>query len=482
MKLTHPSLLKQQCYVDGLWIDSDNLAKTEVRNPFDGKLLGHVPNLTCAQVEQAIVGAEKAFGLWKQTLAAEKSRVLQRWYQLIMENADDLAMILTCEQGKPLKEALGEIHYAASFVQWYAEESKRVYGEIIPSHVDGAKVMVNKEPVGVVAAITPWNFPAAMITRKCAPAFAAGCAVVLKPAPDTPFTALALAELAHQAGLPAGLLQVVTGDAPRIGERLARDKRIRKLSFTGSTRVGKLLMAQCADNIKKLSLELGGNAPFIVFDDADLTAAVDGLLVAKFRNAGQTCVCANRIYVHDAVYDKFTNLLVDKLRKMKIGNGLEQSDLGPLINQAAVNKVQSHVEDALQKGAQLSSGKAHFSEGLLVAPIVLTEVSDEMLCTTEETFGPLAPLYRFHDEEEVIERANQTEVGLASYVYTQDLARAFRVSEALESGMVGVNQGLISTASAPFGGVKESGLGREGGRAGIEEYLEQKYVLMGGLK
>ncbi|MGD8111140.1 NAD-dependent succinate-semialdehyde dehydrogenase [Vibrio sp. TRT 17S01] len=482
MKLTHPSLLKQQCYVDGLWIDSDNLAKTEVRNPFDGKLLGHVPNLTCAQVEQAIVGAEKAFGLWKQTLAAEKSHVLQRWYQLIMENADDLAMILTCEQGKPLKEALGEIHYAASFVQWYAEEAKRVYGEIIPSHVGGAKVMVNKEPVGVVAAITPWNFPAAMITRKCAPAFAAGCAVVLKPAPDTPFTALALAELAHQAGLPAGLLQVVTGDAPRIGERLARDKRIRKLSFTGSTRVGKLLMAQCADNIKKLSLELGGNAPFIVFDDADLTAAVDGLLVAKFRNAGQTCVCANRIYVHDAVYDKFTNLLVDKLRKMKIGNGLEQSDLGPLINQAAVNKVQSHIEDALQKGAQLSSGEAHFSEGLLVAPIVLTEVSDEMLCTAEETFGPLAPLYRFHDEEEVIERANQTEVGLASYVYTQDLARAFRMSEALESGMVGVNQGLISTASAPFGGVKESGLGREGGRAGIEEYLEQKYVLMGGLK
>ncbi|MGD8170140.1 NAD-dependent succinate-semialdehyde dehydrogenase [Vibrio sp. TRT 21S02] len=482
MKLTHPSLLKQQCYVDGLWIDSDNLAKTEVRNPFDGKLLGHVPNLTCAQVEQAIVGAEKAFRLWKQTLAAEKSLVLQRWYQLIMENADDLAMILTCEQGKPLKEALGEIHYAASFVQWYAEEAKRVYGKIIPSHIDGAKVMVNKEPVGVVAAITPWNFPAAMITRKCAPAFAAGCAVVLKPAPDTPFTALALAELAHQAGLPAGLLQVVTGDAPRIGERLARDKRIRKLSFTGSTRVGKLLMAQCADNIKKLSLELGGNAPFIVFDDADLTAAVDGLLVAKFRNAGQTCVCANRIYVHDAVYDKFTNLLVDKLRKMKIGNGLEQSDLGPLINQAAVNKVQSHVEDALQKGAQLSSGKAHFSEGLLVAPIVLTEVSDEMLCTTEETFGPLAPLYRFHDEKEVIERANQTEVGLASYVYTQDLARAFRMSEALESGMVGVNQGLISTASAPFGGVKESGLGREGGSAGIEEYLEQKYVLMGGLK
>ncbi|NAX20649.1 NAD-dependent succinate-semialdehyde dehydrogenase [Vibrio sp. V39_P1S14PM300] len=481
IKLNDASLFQQHCFIDNQWIDSDNLATSTVTNPANAEVLGTVPNLTCAQIEAAIHSAHQAHLVWKQTTAEHKSQVLYRWYELIMDNLDDLATILTCEQGKPLAEAQGEIRYAASFIQWYAEEAKRAYGTIVPSHKADARILVTKEPVGVVAAITPWNFPAAMITRKCGPAFAAGCSVVLKPAPDTPFTAMALAQLAQRAGLPAGLLQVMTADAERIGERFAKNTKVRKLSFTGSTRVGKLLMEQSAFNVKKLSLELGGNAPFIVFEDADLNAAVDGVMIAKFRNAGQTCVCANRIYVHEAVHDKFVKKLVDKVARLKVGDGLTGADIGPLINQAAVDKVRRHIEDAVEKGGQIQFGQLS-EQGWFVEPHVITEMSDDMLVASDETFGPLAAIFRFSAEEEVTTRANAVESGLAAYCYTQSLSRAFRMSEQLESGMVGINEGLISTAAAPFGGVKESGLGREGGHQGLEEFLEEKYTLMGGIR
>ncbi|MBF4334897.1 NAD-dependent succinate-semialdehyde dehydrogenase [Vibrio anguillarum] len=482
MQLRDPQLFKQQCYLNGQWVCASNSLTSTVYNPYDGTLIGTVPQLDSAQVQQAIEGAELAQKLWKKQPAADKARVLRAWYELIVEHSDDLALILTNEQGKPLAEAKGEISYAASFVEWYAEEAKRAYGELVPSHKADARILVSKEPIGVVAAITPWNFPAAMVTRKCAPAIAAGCAVVLKPAPDTPFTALALVELAHRAGLPAGLLQVVTGEAIAIGQQLTSSKVVRKLSFTGSTGVGIILMAQCAHNIKKLSLELGGNAPFIVFDDADINAAVEGVMVAKFRNAGQTCVCANRIYVQDGVYDKFVKKLVDKVSKLIVGNGLESGvTMGPLINDAAVAKVKLHIADATAQGALVQYGTLPQAGSRLFEPHVLTEMTEEMLVAQEETFGPLAPLFRFTHEEEVIERANHTDSGLAAYCYTQSLARAWRLSEALEVGIVGINEGLISTTVAPFGGIKESGLGREGAKQGLDEYLEVKYTLMGGL-
>ncbi len=427
-----------------------------------------------------IVGADKAFQQFKALTAQERANLLHRWHQLILEHSDELAHIMTLEQGKPLAEAKGEVLYAASFIEWFAEEARRAYGTLVPSHKANAKILVTKEPIGVVAAITPWNFPAAMITRKCGPAFAAGCPVILKPAPDTPFTALALAVLAEKAGFPAGVFNVITGDAVAIGGELTSNKRVRKLSFTGSTPVGKLLMRQSADNIKKLSLELGGNAPFIVFEDADLDAAVEGAMIAKFRNAGQTCVCANRLYVQRSVYTEFCEKLVAKVSALNVGNGFDQGvHIGPLINDAAVAKVVQHVEDAQSKGAQIECGQLPTAGSRLVQPLVLSGVTDEMLVAQEETFGPMAPLFVFDREEEVLARANNTDFGLAAYFYTQSLSRAWRVSEALEAGIVGINEGLISTTVAPFGGVKESGLGREGSFLGMDDYMESKYILMG---
>lgn len=482
MHLSDPNLFQQACFIDGQWVASRDGKTTSITNPYDNSLLGTVPALTEPQVAEAITSATRAQRQWAKQTAATRAAVLRQWFNLIEQHADDLALLMTHEQGKALQEAKGEITYAASFVEWYAEEAKRSYGEIVPTHKADARILVSREPIGVVAAITPWNFPAAMVTRKCAPAFAAGCAVVLKPAPETPFTALALAVLAKRAGLPDGLLQVVTGDAVMIGQLLTESPLIRKLSFTGSTRVGKILMAQSASNVKKLSLELGGNAPFIVFDDANINAAVEGTMIAKFRNAGQTCVCANRIYVHDSIYEQFTAKLVDRVRKLTVGDGLVTgTQIGPLINDAAVNKVRSHIEDALEKGAKVAFGTLPEVGSRLFIPHVLTEMSDDMLVAHEETFGPLAALFRFTSEDEVIERANRSHFGLAAYCYTQSHARAWRMSEQLESGIVGINEGLISTTVAPFGGVKESGLGREGAKQGLEEYQEVKYTLMGGL-
>ncbi|UPQ90283.1 NAD-dependent succinate-semialdehyde dehydrogenase [Vibrio sinaloensis] len=481
MQLNYPALFQQQCYINGQWVAAQGETQA-ITNPSNGQVIGEVPMLGRMHAEQSVAAAQAAFEQWKQTTADQRADILRRWYELMMEHQDDLATILTLEQGKPFAEAKGEISYAASFVQWYSEEARRAYGEIIPSHRPNGKIVVTKEPIGVVAAITPWNFPAAMITRKCAPALAAGCAMVLKPAPETPFTALALAKLAQDAGLPAGLFNVVTGDALEIGAVFTSDTRVRKVSFTGSTNVGKILMNQSATTIKKLALELGGNAPFIVFDDADIDAAVDGAMVAKFRNAGQTCVCANRLFVHDAVYDQFAAKLADRVANLKVGDGFDDGVvIGPLINAEAVAKVQEHVEDALSKGARVLCGKFAQGEQLFVEPFVLTDMNDEMLVASEETFGPVAPLFRFSDEAEVLARANATESGLAGYVYTRSLGRAWRVADKLEVGMVGINEGLISTAAAPFGGIKESGLGREGSRHGMEEYLEMKYMLMGGL-
>jgi len=482
IQLKNPNLFRQQCYIDGTWTVASNQHCESIVNPSNQEVLGTVPKLGVAEAQLCITSAQSAFQNWKKTTAEHRSLILRRWYDLMIANIDDLATILTSEQGKPFLEAKGEITYAASFVLWYSEEAKRAYGEIIPSHRADGKIVVTKEPIGIVAAITPWNFPAAMITRKCAPAFAAGCSVILKPAPETPFTALALAELAEQAGIPKGLFNVITGDAVEIGGVLTASKLVRKVSFTGSTNVGKILMNQSSNSIKKMALELGGNAPFIVFDDADIDAAVEGAMVAKFRNAGQTCVCANRLFVHDAVYDEFSTKLAQRVCALKVGDGFSDDVLiGPLINANAVAKVQSHVSDALAKGAKKLCGEFSDNGSLFVKPFVLTEVTDGMLVASEETFGPLAPLFRFSTEEEVIQRANDTDSGLASYLYTKSLGRAWRVGEALEAGMVGINEGLISTAAAPFGGVKESGLGREGSRHGMDEFLELKYMFMGGL-
>ncbi|MGO8842672.1 MAG: NAD-dependent succinate-semialdehyde dehydrogenase [Methyloceanibacter sp.] len=480
MDLNDRSLLKQQCLIGGEWVGAPTLP---VRNPASGTLLARVPNLGQAETRSAIEAAAKAFPAWSAKTAKERSALLRRWYELQVANGQDLALIMTSEQGKPLAEARSEVEYAASFTEFFAEEAKRVYGEIIPSHRKSSRILVMKQPIGVVGAITPWNFPLAMITRKIAPALAAGCTVVVKPAPETPLSALALAELAMRAGLPPGVLNVVTGEAKAIGVELTANPLVRMITFTGSTEVGKLLIAQSAATVKKLSLELGGNAPFIVFDDADLDAAVVGALASKYRNSGQTCVCANRILVQDGVYDRFAEKFAREVAKLKVGTGTEPGvTQGPLINEAALAKVEAHVEDAVAKGARVvTGGKRHALGGTFYEPTVLADVTPAMQLAQEETFGPVAPLFRFHDEDEAVRLANDTPYGLAAYFFTRDHARAWRVAEALEYGIVGVNEGMISSELAPFGGVKESGLGREGSHYGIEEFVELKYVLMGGL-
>lgn len=483
MILQNKNLLKDKAYIDGAWVDG--ASRYDVTNPSDGEVVGSAPDLGASETRDAIAAAEQAFPAWAKKTAKERAGILRRWYELIVENADDLAVILTTEQGKPLVEAKGEVLYGASFVEWFAEEGKRVYGDLIPSPIAGARITVMKQPVGVSAAITPWNFPSAMITRKVAPALAAGCTIVCKPAGNTPFSALALAALAEEAGFPAGVLNVITGDDPApIGQELCENEGVRKLSFTGSTAVGRLLMRQCADTIKKLSLELGGNAPFIVFDDADLDAAVDGAMACKFRNAGQTCVSANRIYVQDGIYDEFATKLAAKIKALKVGDGLEEGvDVGPMIDEKGMEKVQDHVADALDHGAELvTGGEPHEAGELFFEPTLLTGMTRDMKIAREETFGPVAPLFRFNDEAEVIALANDTIYGLAAYFYARDLGRVWRVAEALEYGMVAVNKPILSTEAAPFGGVKQSGLGREGSQYGIDEYLEMKYVLMGGVE
>lgn len=486
MQLNDPDLLRHQAYIDGQWCDASNGDVSEIFNPANGESLGTVPNIGGAQTRQAIEAAQAAQPAWRALTAKERAARLRKWYELMLANQEDLARIMTAEQGKPLTEARGEVLYAASFIEWFAEEAKRVYGDTIPGHQPDKRLIVTKEPIGVAAAITPWNFPAAMITRKAGPALAAGCAMVLKPAPQTPFSALALAVLAERAGIPAGLFSVLPADAERsrdVGAELCANPIVRKLSFTGSTGVGIKLMEQCAPTLKKLSLELGGNAPFIVFEDADLDAAVDGALVAKYRNAGQTCVCANRLYVHEAVYDAFAEKLAAAVAKLRVGPGDETGVvIGPLIDGNAVAKVQAHLADALAKGAKvLQGGKPHALGGHFFEPTVITGVTADMRVAREETFGPLAPLFRFSDEADVVRQANDTEFGLAGYFYTRDLGRTFRVAEALEYGMVGINTGLISNEVAPFGGMKSSGLGREGSKYGLDEYLEIKYLCLGGI-
>jgi succinate-semialdehyde dehydrogenase/glutarate-semialdehyde dehydrogenase len=478
LKLARPELLRDACLIDGEWRKAANGDTIAVTNPADGTTVGTVPSLSKAEVEAAVAAAEAAFPPWAARTAKERGALLRRWHELIMDNADALAALMTAEQGKPLAEAKGEIAYAASFIEWFAEEGKRVYGDIIPSPRADTRIVVLKQPVGVAAAITPWNFPAAMITRKVGPALAAGCTMIVKPASQTPLTALALGVLAQEAGLPKGVLQVVTGKSSVVGEVLTGDDRIRKFSFTGSTETGRILMAQCARTVKKVSFELGGNAPFIVFDDADIESAVDGAIASKYRNAGQTCVCANRIYVQAGVYDAFAKRLAEKVAAMKVGAGSEAGvAIGPLIDYAAVEKVERHVADAREKGAEVAvGGKRHPLGGTFYEPTVLTGVTPQMLVAREETFGPVAPLFRFEREEDAVKMANDTEFGLAAYFYTENARRAWRVAEALEYGMVGHNTGMVSNEVAPFGGVKQSGIGREGSKYGIEEYLEIKYL------
>ncbi|WP_340118356.1 NADP-dependent succinate-semialdehyde dehydrogenase [Pelagibius sp. 7325] len=482
-QLSDPKLFREQCYIDGGWADADSGKAIEVTNPATGEVLGTVPNMGAAETRRAIEAAEKAWPAWRSLLAKERATILRKWFNLILENQEDLARLMTLEQGKPLAEAKGEVVYGASFIEWFAEEAKRIYGDTIPQHQADKRIVVVKQPVGVVAAITPWNFPNAMITRKCAPALAAGCPVVIKPATQTPYSAFALAELAERAGVPKGVINILTGSAKEIGGEMTSSPIVRKLSFTGSTEVGKLLMQQCASTIKKVSLELGGNAPFLVFDDADLDAAVEGAIISKFRNTGQTCVCANRILVQDGVYEAFAEKLAAAVKKLKVGPGLEDGvSQGPLIDTAALEKVEEHVADATSKGAKvLLGGARHDRGGTFYQPTVLTDVTTQMKVTREETFGPVAPLFRFKTEEEGVALANDTEFGLASYFYARDIGRIWRVGEALETGMVGINTGLISTEVAPFGGVKESGIGREGSKYGIDEFLEVKYLCMGGV-
>jgi len=477
------SLFRQQCYINGQWVDADSGKTIDVTNPATGEVLGTIPNMGAAETHRAIDAANAAWGPWRKRTAKERSNILRKWFNLMMENQDDLAVLMTAEQGKPLAEAKGEVAYAASFIEWFAEEGKRIYGDVIPAHQGDKRIVVTKEPIGVVAAITPWNFPAAMITRKAGPALAAGCPIVLKPATQTPYSALALAVLAERAGLPAGLFSVVTGSASAIGGEMTSNPIVRKLTFTGSTEIGKLLMQQSAATVKKVSMELGGNAPFIVFDDADLDAAVEGALMSKFRNTGQTCVCANRIYVQDGVYETFAEKLKVAVGKMKVGDGLKgETQQGPLIDMKAVAKVEEHIADATSKGAKvLSGGKRHALGGSFFEPTILTGVTSQMAVAREETFGPVAPLFRFKTEEEVIKLANDTEFGLAAYFYSKDLGRVWRVAEQVEYGIVGINTGIISTEVAPFGGVKESGIGREGSKYGIEDFLEVKYMCMGGI-
>jgi len=475
-----PSLIRQQCFIGGHWTGEP---ADPVINPATGLAIARVPHLGATETRDAIHAADKALPAWSGLLAKERSAILRRWYELQMAHAEELAQIMTAEQGKPLAEARGEIAYGAAFVEFFAEEAKRVYGETIPSHRKGARIIVTKEPIGVVGAITPWNFPFAMITRKVAPALAVGCTVVIKPAPDTPLTALALAELALQAGIPAGVLNVITGDAEAIGKELTTNPIVRAITFTGSTRVGKILMTQAASTVKKVGLELGGNAPFIVFDDADLDAAIEGAMASKFRNMGQTCVCANRILVQDGVYDAFAAKLKERVSKMKVGPGAEEGVVqGPLINEAGARKVEEHVNDAIAKGARaIIGGKRHALGHTFFEPTILIDVTPEMKLANEETFGPVAPLFRFKTEDEAVSFANDTPFGLAAYFYARDVGRIWRVAEKLQFGLVGVNEGIMATEVAPFGGVKESGLGREGSRHGIEEFVEMKYMLLGGL-
>ena len=481
--LKDPQLFRDRCLVDGQWVEADSRARINVDNPADAQLIGTVPDCGAAETRRAIAAAQAALPAWRSMMAKERSAILRKWFDLMVANADDLAAILTAEQGKPLAEAKGEILYGASFIEWFAEEAKRVYGDVIPSPSSDKRIVVIKQPIGVVAAITPWNFPNAMITRKAGPALAAGCTMVLKPASQTPLSALALAELAERAGIPKGVFSVVTGSAKAIGGEMTSNPTVRKITFTGSTEIGRVLMRQSADTVKKLGLELGGNAPFIVFDDADLDAAAAGAIISKYRNNGQTCVCANRIYVQDKVYDAFAAKLAEKVKALKVAKGTEPGAvLGPLIDDKAVEKVEEHVADALAKGAKVAlGGKRHALGGRFFEPTILTGVTRDMKIAVEETFGPVAPLFRFKDEADVIAQANDTEFGLASYFYARDMGRVWRVAEALEAGIVGVNTGLISTEVAPFGGVKQSGVGREGSKYGIEDFLQIKYVSMGGV-
>ncbi|MFW6575438.1 NAD-dependent succinate-semialdehyde dehydrogenase [Acinetobacter baumannii] len=483
MQLNELALFRQQAFVAGKWCDADHQQTSEILNPATLEVIGTVPNMGKAEAERAIEAAKEAWPLWKNKTAKDRSIILKKWSDLIISNADELAFILTSEQGKPLAEAKGETLYAASFIEWFAEEAKRVYGDIIPSPYPDARIVVNKQSIGVVAAITPWNFPAAMITRKVAPALAAGCPCIVKPAPETPFTALALVDLAVQAGVPAEIFSVITGDAVHIGDAIFESDVVRKFTFTGSTPVGKMLLERSAKTLKKVSLELGGNAPFIVFDDADLEAAIEGALIAKFRNAGQTCVCVNRFLVQAGIYEKFIAALSQKIQNFNIGNGLEAGhDIGPLINANAVKKVEAHIQDALDKNGRLViGGKRHTAGELFFEPTLIADVTADMDVATQETFGPLAAVFKFETEQQAVEMANATEFGLAAYCYTKDLGRAWRMSEQLEYGMVGINKGLISNEVAPFGGIKQSGLGREGSKYGIEDYLEIKYTLFGGL-
>jgi succinate-semialdehyde dehydrogenase/glutarate-semialdehyde dehydrogenase len=482
--LKDPALLRQQCYVDGAWIDADGGGSVAVTNPATGETVGTVPNLGAAETRRAIEAASAAFPAWAAKTAKERSIILRRWQDLMLANVDDLAVLMTAEQGKPLAEARAEVAYAAAFIEWFAEEGKRVYGDVIPGHQPDKRLVVLRQPIGVVAAITPWNFPAAMITRKAGPALAAGCTFVCKPAMQTPFSALAMAELAERAGVPRGVFSVVTGSATVLGGEMTSNPLVRKLTFTGSTEIGKKLMQQCAGTLKKVSLELGGNAPFIVFDDADLDAAVQGAIASKYRNTGQTCVCANRLLVQEGVYDQFVARLVEAVGKLRIGDGLKgPTDQGPLIDAKAVAKVEEHIADAVAKGGKIAlGGKRHSLGGTFFEPTIVTHVQPNMLVAREETFGPVAPIFAFRDEKQAIRMANDTEFGLAAYFYTRDVSRAWRVAEGLEYGIVGLNTGLISTEVAPFGGVKESGIGREGSKYGILDYTELKYVCFGGIE
>ena len=483
LTLKDPGLLKQLCYLNGQWSAADSGETIDVTNPANGEKLGTIPRMGTDETRRAIEAANNALPAWRAKTAKERSMVLRRWFELMMDNQEDLAIIMTAEQGKPLAESKGEIAYAAAFIEWFAEEGKRVYGDTIPGHAADKRIVVIKEPIGVCAAITPWNFPAAMITRKAGPALAAGCTMVVKPATATPFSALALAELGQRAGIPAGVFSVITGSAAAIGNEMTANPIVRKLTFTGSTEIGKQLMVQCAATVKKVSLELGGNAPFIVFDDADLDAAVEGAVASKYRNTGQTCVCSNRLLVQEGVHDAFVEKLVAAVIKMRVGDGLKgEVQQGPLINMAAVEKVEEHIADAVAKGATIVlGGNRHALGGNFFEPTIITGVTPRMLVAREETFGPLAPIFRFRTDAEAIRMSNDTEFGLASYFYSRDINRVWRVAEALEFGMVGINTGLISTEVAPFGGMKESGIGREGSRYGIEEFIEVKYLCMGGI-
>jgi succinate-semialdehyde dehydrogenase/glutarate-semialdehyde dehydrogenase len=484
--LADPSLFRNQAYIDGAWVDADNQARFKVNNPANGSILGEVPDMGTAETARAIAAANAAWPAWRAKTAKERAAILRKWFELILENQADLAQIMTAEQGKPLAEANGEVIYGASFIEWFAEEGKRLYGDVIPQPMNDRRLVVIKQPIGVVGAITPWNFPNAMITRKTAPALAAGCPIVLKPAEQTPYSALALAVLAERAGFPKGVFNIVTcdiGNAPKVGSEMTGNPLVRKITFTGSTEVGRLLMRQSSEQIKKVSLELGGNAPFIVFDDADLEQAVDGAMASKFRNAGQTCVCANRILVQDGIYDKFAQKLVEKVKTMKVGAGTEAGvNIGPLIDAQGFDKARDHVADAVAKGARVEvGGNPHALGGTFFEPTVLTGVNTTMKVTREETFGPVAPLFRFKTEAEAIQMANDTEFGLAGYFYSRDIGRVWRVAEALEQGIVSVNVGAFSNEMAPFGGVKQSGIGREGSKYGIEDFVVIKYICMGGI-